>query len=83
MALQKKLTSMGIEKLISSAYTPEENGRSERANRTFMEAVRSIIAHAGFSKQFRLEFLRTAAHIRNCIAKPEKYCTPHEKLIGY
>ena len=45
--------------------TPELNGLPERMNRTVMERVRSMLAHAKLSKTFWVEALMTATYVIN------------------
>ena len=45
--------------------TPELNGLAERMNRTIMERVRSMLAHAKLPKTFWAEALSTATYVIN------------------
>ena len=45
--------------------TPELNGLAERMNRTMMERVRSMLAHAKLPKTFWAEVLSTATYVIN------------------
>ena len=66
------------------ANTPEQNGISERLNRTLMEKARSMVAHAGLSKKYWAEAVNTACYLKNrspCqTLKGGK--TPYEKWYG-
>jgi len=41
------LAECGIQRQISAPYSPQQNGVVERANRTIMECVRSMILTQG------------------------------------
>ena len=45
--------------------TPELNGLAERMNRTIMERVRSMLAHAKLPKTFWVEALSTTTYMIN------------------
>ena len=55
----------GIEHQLTVSYTPQQNGVSERMNRTLMDLVRSMLHSARLDKKFWAEALSTAAYIRN------------------
>jgi len=59
------LLEHGISHQLTVAYTPQQNGVSERMNRTLIDLVRSMIHTAGLEKKFWAEALQTAVHIRN------------------
>lgn len=46
-------------------HTPEQNGVSERMNRTLLESARAMISHAGLSNIYWAEAVSTAAYLRN------------------
>ncbi|KAE8747188.1 hypothetical protein FOCC_FOCC006055 [Frankliniella occidentalis] len=49
----------------SSPHCQQQNGRSERQNRTLFEMARSMMSEAGAEKKWWAEALSTAAYIRN------------------
>lgn len=55
----------GIRLETTVAYTPEQNGVSERLNRTVVEKVRAMLASSGVSKQFWGEALYTVVYVLN------------------
>ena len=72
--------SNGIQRQMSTPYTPQQNGVSERSNRTIMEMARSMLAHAQMPKLFWGEAVLTACYIRNrCTSSSTKSNkTPYE-----
>ena len=56
---------MGIRLKYTIPKTPELNGLAERINRTVMERVRSMLAHAKLSKTFWAEALITTRYVIN------------------
>ena len=46
-------------------YSPEQNGVSERMNRTLVEKVRSMISDSGIGKEFWAPAVQTAAYLVN------------------
>lgn len=64
------LTANGIKRQLSVAYTPQQNGVAERANRTLVEMARSMLVHSDMDKSFWAEAIRTAAYSRNrCVTR--------------
>lgn len=59
------LEKHGIQHQLTIQYTPQQNGVSERMNRTLMNLVRSMLHAADLNKGFWAEALGTAAYIRN------------------
>ena len=51
----------------STPYVPQQNGRSERQNRTIIEMARTMLNAASLPTRLWGEACRTAAHIRNLI----------------
>jgi len=49
----------------SAPYTPEQNGKAERENRTIMESARTMIGHKNLSKALWAEAVNTAAYVLN------------------
>ena len=63
-------------------FTPEQNGISERMNRTLMEKVRSMLYHSKLPLRFWAEALSTATHVRNCSPTSTFDETPYERWNG-
>ncbi|MCH81235.1 retrovirus-related pol polyprotein from transposon tnt 1-94 [Trifolium medium] len=57
--------SHGIKRQLTTAYTPQQNGVSERKNRTLLNMVRSILTSRNVPKRFWPEALIWSAHILN------------------
>ena len=51
-AFQNYLKERGIRHELTVPHSPQQNGVSERMNRTLVESARSMIAHAGLSNIF-------------------------------
>ena len=49
----------------TAAYSPQQNGVSERLNRTLVEAARSMFSHAGLSNAYWAEAMATATYLCN------------------
>ena len=72
--------SKGIKKDDTIPYTPQQNGVSERMNRTIMETTRSMLHHAELPLSFWAEAVSTAVYLRN--RSPTSYLkemTPYER----
>ena len=83
LGMLKYLEKEGIEWESSAPYTPQQNGVSERLNRTLMEMARSMLSHAGLPDTFWGEAVCTAKSIRNVTAGQTKGGrTPIEILTG-
>ena len=74
----------GIQRELTAAYTPQQNGVSERKNRTLINVVLAMLSHAKLSKVFWGEALLTANYLQN--RSPTKaideYKTPYELWFG-
>lgn len=63
--------------------TPEQNGASERLNRTIVEAVRSMLCDSKLDQKFWAEATSTAVYLRNIsYTSTLKHKTPFEALHG-
>ena len=63
-------------------YTPEQNGKAERLNRTLMEKVRPMIAGSGMPKNMWAEAVVTANYVRNRSPLSGRDKTPWELFYG-
>ncbi|PNX70081.1 copia-type polyprotein, partial [Trifolium pratense] len=55
----------GIKRQLTAAYTPQQNGVSERKNRTLMNMVRSMMSGMSVPKRFWPEAVVWATHVIN------------------
>ena len=55
----------GIRHQLSTPYTPQQNGLSERKNRSLLNMARSMLQLAGLSHKFWEEAVGTACYIQN------------------
>ncbi|GBP08162.1 Retrovirus-related Pol polyprotein from transposon TNT 1-94 [Eumeta japonica] len=63
----------------STPYTPQQNGLSERMNRTLLEKARCMLINANLQKSLWAEAIRTAAYITNRTpTRALNYKTPEE-----
>lgn len=77
------LKSSGILHQTSNPYTPEQNGLSERMNRTLIERAKCMLFNAGLQNNFWAEAVATAAYIVN--RSPTRSLadtTPEEQWTG-
>lgn len=75
--------SHGINRQLTTAYTPQQNGVAERKNRTIMNAVRSMLHEKQMPKIFWSEAAKWCVHIQNrspTVAVEDK--TPEEAWSG-
>lgn len=75
--------SRGIKQEFSVPRTPEQNGISERMNRTIMEMTRSMLHQAELALKLWAEAANTAVYIRNmCPTVAVTGMTPYERWFG-
>jgi hypothetical protein len=55
----------GIHTEYSAAYTPEQNGRAERMNRTIIEKARTLLLGVEATEELWVDDVLTAAHLHN------------------
>lgn len=79
MFLQKE----GIIHQKTNSYTPEQNGMSERCNRTIVEKARCLLFDAKLEKELWAEATNTAVYLHNrIVASGLNGKTPLEKWTG-
>jgi transposase InsO family protein len=77
------LRKEGIQVEPSAPYTPQQNGVSERCNRTVMDPARSMLKHAGMPNSFWADAVKVAVYLKNRLptrALPDN--TPFELWHG-
>ncbi|KAF8410615.1 hypothetical protein HHK36_003147 [Tetracentron sinense] len=68
-AIRDFLREHGIVPQYTTPGTPEQNGVAERRNRTYMDAVRSMMSHTDLPDSFWGEALKTAVYICSFMEK--------------
>ncbi|CAJ2658384.1 unnamed protein product [Trifolium pratense] len=77
-------SSQGIKRQLTAAYTPQQNGVSERKNRTLLNMVRSMLSCREVPKRFWPEAVNWATHVMNrCPTFAVKNITPEEAWSGH
>lgn len=80
------LRSKGITQKLTAPYTPEQNGESERENRTIVEMARTFKysnKEVTFPEEIWAELINTAVYILNRTGKSsEEGLTPYELWLG-
>ena len=81
--MQMWMQKSGIVSELSPPYTPQLNGKAERAMRTLMEPVRSILAMAKLPLRLWSELVLAIAHTKNRLpSRAIKGQIPFEVLTG-
>ena len=78
-------TPKGVEFEFTTPYTPEQNGYSERLNRTITESMRSMLFDSKLPVEFWGEAAKTAAYIQNRLPLGDDYGakTPYKIYTGH
>lgn len=72
-----------IRRQLTTAYTPQQNGVSERKNRTILNMVRSMLVRGKMPKKFWPEAVNWSIHILNrCPISSVQDMTPEEAWMG-
>ena len=82
-AFRKYLAESGIQHIVSTPYSPSDNGLAERMNRTIVENARCILQDSKLGNTFWGHAVLTAAHVHNRIpshSRSDK--SPMEFWIG-
>ncbi|CAL9014241.1 unnamed protein product [Prunus brigantina] len=80
---QEFCASMGMERQLTIAYSPQQNGVAERRNRTICEMARSMMKEKGILVIFWAEVVSTAVYLRNrCFTTSVSSKTPFEAFTG-
>jgi len=87
---RKYLEDAGIQHRISPPYSPAQNGRAERANRTIMESARYMLEDSRLGNEFWGQAVLAAAHVHNHLPSrsyndmaPLEYWTGKPPGIGH
>lgn len=82
-AFENYLVSHGIVHHKTNPYTPEQNGLSERFNRSVIEKAKCLLFDAGLEKRFWAEAAHTAVYLQNrTVTASLNYKTPFELWTG-
>ncbi|MCO5569582.1 hypothetical protein L7F22_023297 [Adiantum nelumboides] len=82
-AFQKFCKDAGIQQQYTTPYTPQQNGVSERKNRTLVSAARTMLLTAGLSKPYWEEAVATAGYLQNRIPHAiDPQFTPYYHWFG-
>lgn len=76
------LQNEGIIHQTTNPYTPEQNGASERMNRSLVEKAKCLLYEAGLDKSFWAEAVNTACYLRNRSAVSNIPKTPYEMFFN-
>ena len=81
-SLQKRFREAGIVHQTSTRYTPQQNGRAERLNRTLLERTRCMLLEANLPSSFWAEAIATASYLRNLLPTKAGSATPFQMFKG-
>lgn len=81
-SLVNYLKSEGIQSQLTAAYSPQQNGKAERKNRTLIEMARCMLIDANLPYTFWGEAVATANYIQNRVITRTSGTTPFEKFNG-
>ena len=76
------LKEEGIVSQLITPGTPQQNGVSERRNRTLMDMVRSMMSYSSLSDSFWGYALETAAYILKQVPSKAVPGTPYKRWSG-
>lgn len=82
-AFQNYLKEHDIIHQTSVAYSPQQNKRAERLNRSLVEKGRCLLYKANLGKQFWAEAINCACYLRNRSAVSNQDKTPYEMFFNY
>ena len=77
-----ELSKAGIIHQTSTRYTPQQNGRAERFNRTLFEKARCIMFEADMPSTFWAEAVSTATYLHNITLAKHSEKTPQELFLN-
>ena len=74
---------MGISRKLTSAHTPNQNGKAERANRTIFNTMRCNLMDSGLKWKYWGDAYRTAIIARNYVPRENGQLSRFEKFYGF
>jgi transposase InsO family protein len=81
-AFDKSCRQAGLVRQYSAPYTPAQNRRAKRLNRTIIEKTRALPLQHRSPKVLWPEAVQVACQLRNYTLSADQECTPHELLYG-
>lgn len=80
---QQFCSDLGMERQLTIAHTPQQNGVAERKNRTICEMARSLMAEKGIPTEFWDEAVNVSVYLQNrCYTSANEEKTPFEVFTG-
>ena len=76
------LADKGIVHEAVPPYTPQQNGKAERLNRTLVECARTMLADTGLPGSMWGELINAACYLRNRCAVAGRELVPHQLFYG-
>lgn len=73
---------VGIQREKSVVYTPQQNGRAERFNRTIQDRGRALLIESGMPNQYWADALVEAAKLYNIAPRKKETKSPYELFYG-
>ena len=80
--LSEFYTSQGVLHETTNPYSPQQNGKAERLNRTLWEKARPMLSDAGLPKHLWADAIVTANYLRNRSPLSGRDKTPFELFYG-
>ena len=81
MSFKALCSESGIIQELTEAYSPQQNGVAERANRTLVEMARSMLYHHHLPRPFLAEAIRTAAYIQEQLSNHQtEHCDSRRSM---
>jgi transposase InsO family protein len=76
--LKRWLKATGIMHQLTAEYTPQQNVRAERLNRTLMDKARALLLQHNMPHEFWGYAVDTACYLKNCTAGEGETTTSYE-----
>lgn len=81
--MKRYLMSRGIELQVTAPYTPQQNGKAERENRTVVESARTMLKARNLPLYLWAEAVNTATYVLNRTPSSQhSNDTPYELWMG-
>jgi transposase InsO family protein len=81
-SLERFCRERGVKRELSAAYTPQQNARAERLNRTLLERCRAMMLDGKIPKRTWPLVMDAAAHVKNLVKSGGMRETPFERFFG-